>query len=91
MSDIEKPSWEWRAQVERLELQLAETYAHLAAQRQATYQAVEREHTAKKRIQVVEGALRYLVTQHEASLTRAVTMDWGKATAALTMAGTAQP
>jgi len=78
-------------EVVTLRQQLAETLAHLEAQQRATYQAVEREHTSKKRIQVVEGALRYLVTQHEASLTRAVTMDWGKATAALTMAGTAQP
>jgi hypothetical protein len=51
-------------EVVTLRQQLAETMAHLEAQRQATYQAVEREHAAKKRIQVVEGALRYLVTQH---------------------------
>ena len=54
MSDIEKPSWEWRAQVERLELQLAETQAHLDTQRQATYQAVEREHAAKKQLTTLQ-------------------------------------
>lgn len=46
----EKPSWEWRAQAERLELQLAETLAHLEAQRQATYRAVAREHAAKRQL-----------------------------------------
>jgi hypothetical protein len=67
MSDIEKPSWEWRAQVERLELQLAETYAHLAAQRQATYQAVEREHAAKRQLATANQAIE---TRIEKELTK---------------------
>ena len=79
MSDIEKPSWEWRQEVEAItaelehtksamaseyemdmndqirkrravEQQIADTHAHLESQRQATYQAVEREHAAKQQL-----------------------------------------
>jgi hypothetical protein len=35
---------------EKAERQLAETHAHLDDQRQATYQAVEREHTVKRKL-----------------------------------------
>jgi alkylation response protein AidB-like acyl-CoA dehydrogenase len=44
------------AEVETLRRQLAETHAHLEAQRQATYQAVEREHAAKAALADVQGS-----------------------------------
>lgn len=54
MSETEKPSWEWRAQLANLNRVYANTVAmlertnqHLESQRAATYQAVEREHAAK--------------------------------------------
>ena len=50
MSAQEQARAERVAELERLRQQLAETQAHLDAQRQATYQAVEREHAAKRQL-----------------------------------------
>ena len=50
--EAEHAATEALARLQRLEQQLVTTHAHLEAQRTATYQAVEREHAAKRELAI---------------------------------------